>query len=52
MYKEKFTFYTFNFAQQVNKLVLTPDLKYIAAGGNPQVKFFDINGNSQSAVSY
>lgn len=35
---------------QVNKLELSPDLTYVAAAGNPQIKFFDINGNSQSAV--
>jgi target of rapamycin complex subunit LST8 len=36
---------------QVNKLEITPDKAYIAAAGNPHVRLFELNSNSQNPVT-
>jgi len=36
---------------QINKLEITPDKQFIAAAGNPQVRFFDIQSNNPNPVS-
>jgi len=36
---------------QVNRLEITPDKQYIAAAGNPHVRFFEIHTNNQNPVT-
>ncbi len=36
---------------QVNRITITPDKMYLAAAGNPHVRFFDIGANNPSPVS-
>lgn len=35
---------------QINKLVVTPDKRLIAAAGNPHIKLFDLTSNHASAI--
>ncbi|KAG9134981.1 hypothetical protein Leryth_001260 [Lithospermum erythrorhizon] len=38
---------------QVNRLEITPDKRYLAAAGNPQIRLFDVNSTSpQPVMSY
>ena len=38
---------------QVNELEITPDKRYLAAGGNPHVRLFEVNAsNPQPVTSY
>ncbi|KAF3616060.1 WD repeat-containing protein wat1 [Capsicum annuum] len=42
-----FTFFPFlNCIQQVNRLEVTPDKRFLAAAGNPHIRLFDINSSS------
>lgn len=43
-----FTFLTC--IQQVNRLEITPDKRFLAAAGNPHIRLFDINSNSPQPV--
>jgi G protein beta subunit-like protein len=44
---------TINYADsQVNKLEITPDKQYIAAAGNPSVRFYEVNTNNPNPVCY
>lgn len=36
---------------QVNTLVITPDKRYIAAGGNPQIKLFEVNSSNPNSIT-
>eukprot|EP00002_Diphylleia_rotans_P025650 TRINITY_DN5079_c0_g2_i1.p1 TRINITY_DN5079_c0_g2~~TRINITY_DN5079_c0_g2_i1.p1 ORF type:complete len:309 (-),score=55.25 TRINITY_DN5079_c0_g2_i1:1623-2549(-) len=36
---------------QVNKLEITPDKQYLAAAGNPHIRFFEINTNNNNPVT-
>ncbi|KAG6514413.1 hypothetical protein ZIOFF_024768 [Zingiber officinale] len=36
---------------QVNRLEITPDKRYLAAAGNPNIRLFDVNSNSPHPVS-
>eukprot|EP01101_Sappina_pedata_P006708 TRINITY_DN3411_c0_g1_i1.p1 TRINITY_DN3411_c0_g1~~TRINITY_DN3411_c0_g1_i1.p1 ORF type:complete len:316 (+),score=108.09 TRINITY_DN3411_c0_g1_i1:27-950(+) len=36
---------------QVNKLEITPDKQYIAAAGNPHIRFFEVHTNNQNSVT-
>jgi len=36
---------------QVNKLDITPDKQYIAAAGNPHIRFFEVNTNNPNPVT-
>jgi len=38
------------FVQQVNRLEITPDKRYLAAAGNPHIRLFDVNSNSPQPV--
>ncbi|TVU20022.1 hypothetical protein EJB05_36208, partial [Eragrostis curvula] len=39
--------------QQVNRLEITPDKRFLAAAGNPHIRLFDVNSNSpQPVISY
>ncbi|KAM7264521.1 hypothetical protein ACFE04_002204 [Oxalis oulophora] len=47
------SFCAFKQAQQVNRLEITPDKRYLAAAGNPHIRLFDVNSNSpQPVMSY
>jgi len=35
---------------QINRLEISPDKQYIAAAGNPQIKFFELNTNNTNSV--
>lgn len=35
----------------MNKLEITPDRQYLAAAGNPHVRFFEINTNNPNPVT-
>ncbi len=37
-------------SQQINKLEITPDKQYIAAAGNPHIRFYEANTNNNNAV--
>jgi hypothetical protein len=37
--------------QQVNRLEITPDKRFLAAAGNPHIRLFDVNSNSPQPVS-
>lgn len=37
--------------QQVNKIEVTSDKQFLAAGGNPHIKLFEINSNQSQPVS-
>ncbi|CAI0377237.1 unnamed protein product [Linum tenue] len=38
---------------QVNRLEITPDKRYLAAAGNPQIRLYDVNSNNpQPVMSY
>lgn len=39
-----------NCIQQVNRLEITPDKRFLAAAGNPHIRLFDINSNSPQPV--
>jgi len=36
---------------QINRLEITPDKQYIAAAGNPHIRFFEVNTNNPNAVT-
>jgi len=36
---------------QVNRLEITPDKQYIAAAGNPHIRFFEVHTNNQNPVT-
>jgi len=36
---------------QVNRLEITPDKQYIAAAGNPHIRFFEVNTNNHNPVT-
>lgn len=36
--------------QNVNRLEITPNKKYLAAAGNPHIRLFDINSSSHQPV--
>ena len=38
------------FVQQVNRLEITPDKRFLAAAGNPHIRLFDVNSNSPQPV--
>lgn len=38
--------------KHINKMDLTPDGKYLAAAGNPNIKFYDARGVNNSAVRF
>lgn len=40
------------FFQQVNRLEITPDKRYLAAAGNPHIRLFDVNSNSPQPVCF
>jgi len=37
--------------QQVNKMEITQDKQYIAAAGNPHVRFYEVNNNNANPVN-
>jgi hypothetical protein len=39
------------YLQQVNRLEITPDKRFLAAAGNPHIRLFDVNSNSPQPVS-
>lgn len=41
-----------DYSQQINKLEITPDKQYIAAAGNPHIRFYEANTNNNNAVYY
>eukprot|EP00029_Vermamoeba_vermiformis_P008420 TRINITY_DN3940_c0_g1_i1.p1 TRINITY_DN3940_c0_g1~~TRINITY_DN3940_c0_g1_i1.p1 ORF type:complete len:334 (-),score=30.57 TRINITY_DN3940_c0_g1_i1:31-1032(-) len=43
---------TLQFAEsQINKIEISPNKQYIIAGGNPQIKLFEVGGNNPQAIS-
>jgi G protein beta subunit-like protein len=38
--------------QQVNRLEITPDKRFLAAAGNSHIRLFDVNSNSPQPVCY
>jgi G protein beta subunit-like protein len=38
------------FLQHINRLEITPDKRFLAAAGNPHIRLFDINSNSNHPV--
>ena len=36
---------------QVNKIVISPDKRFIVAAGNPQVRLYDVQSNSANSIT-
>lgn len=46
-------FYVYVFLlQQVNRLEITPDKRFLAAAGNPHIRLFDVNSTSPQPVCF
>jgi len=43
--------YVYTNEQQVNKMEITQDKQYIAAAGNPHVRFYEVNNNNANPVN-
>ena len=36
---------------QINKIVISPDKRFIVAAGNPQVRLYDVQSNSANSIT-
>lgn len=51
VYKQSYVpFSALTCLQQVNRLEITPDKRFLAAAGNPHIRLFDVNSNSPQPV--
>lgn len=42
--------FVIRWVQQVNRLEINPDKRFLAAAGNPHIRLFDVNSNSAQPV--